>query len=178
MKNPYVRLREACGISQRAFAAKYEFSKMALVYVEAGTYPDVSDRMNEAIAAECREKDVDAKSILREEYGQEWLDDAYWAWQSAERQKFAVNLKTVNPPFAYSKLSPPVEDLITRSTRPGTIETFCKELKVNPVTVRRYVAGKTRSMPIALEDALREVNYEHLHELLELQTAWYDEHHS
>jgi transcriptional regulator with XRE-family HTH domain len=176
IKNPYPRLREACGISQRAFAKKHGFSKMALVLTEAGAYPEVSIRMNEAIAKECADKNVPGKDILREEYGEEWLEDAYWKWQSHERREFAPDVLKVVPPFFHSKLSPPIEDFIARATRNGTVEAFSKRLKVNPVTIRRYVAGKTRTMPTALEDALREIEYPYLAELLEAQLAWYDEH--
>jgi DNA-binding XRE family transcriptional regulator len=36
VKNPYVRLRELCGTSQKGFAAKHGFGKMTMVYLESG----------------------------------------------------------------------------------------------------------------------------------------------
>ena len=85
MKNPYVYLRELCGMSQKGFAAKHGFGKMTMVYLESGMYTRVSDRQNEALGRECYEKGVDAKKILVEEYGVGSLNEAYLGWRVQER---------------------------------------------------------------------------------------------
>lgn len=172
MKNPYQNLRERCGISQKSFGAKHGFSKMTLVYVESGLYPDVSDRLNGALAAECIEKGLDGRSILAEEYGVASLNGAYHIWQRAERQRFAERLNQIAPRDEWSDEVSPFHLLAVESA--GSVQGFCKKLKVPAATVLRYENGTTKTMPKSIEDALKEVRYPYLEELLSEQAAWQD----
>jgi hypothetical protein len=56
----------------------------------------------------------------------------------------------------------------------GSVQGFCKKLKVPAATVLRYENGTTKTMPKSIEDALREVRYPYLEELLSEQAAWQD----
>ena len=56
VKNPYVRLRELCGASQKGFATKYAFGKMTMVYLESGMYTMLSERQSIALGKESNEK--------------------------------------------------------------------------------------------------------------------------
>lgn len=174
MKNPYQRLREACGISQRAFATKYELSKTSVVYVEAGCWTDVPDRMNAAIASECSFREVDGKQILSEEYQATKLSVAYKVWQIQERAKVADRFRAVGPEFYFDKNSSPFQYYVTQTA--GTDESFAKLAKVQPILVRRYARGESKSMPGQIHEALVDMEYPYTRELLERQAAWWQEH--
>jgi DNA-binding XRE family transcriptional regulator len=171
MKNPYVRLRELCGISQKAFAAKHDFGKMTMVYLESGMYTRVSDRQNVALGKECGEKGVDAKRILDEEYGSSTLNEAFWKWRSHERRENApvVLAKAASTFYSNSDVSP-VSQLVSETT--GSLQGFCKLLKVPSITISRYAKGETVTMPSELREALLEANYPFISELEDAQEKW------
>lgn len=168
MKSPYARLRELCGITQADFRRKYDFSKMTLIYVEAGLYPEVSDRLNEALALECQTKGVDGFAVLRDEYRSKGLTDAYQKWQRGERSRFADKL--AEPSSDWSDEVSPFYLFAVQSG--GSVQGFCKGLKVPAASVLRYETGATLTMPKSIEAALREVGYPHLDALIAQQNAW------
>jgi hypothetical protein len=170
MRSPYQRLRELCGASQKSFGARHGFGKMTLVYVEAGLYPDVSDRLNEALARECISKGIDGRQVLLNEYGVASLNGAYHNWQKAERQRFGEIIRDFPPLSEWSAGVSPFH-LFAKQTA-GSIQGFCKKLKVPAASVLRYDSGTTLSMPKSIEDALREVNYPYLDELRAEQERW------
>lgn len=171
MKNPYVRLRELCGSSQKAFAAKHGFGKMTMVYLESGMYTRVSDRQNVALGRECNEKGVDAKRILAEEYGADTLNGAYWKWRSFERrEKAPVVLAKASSTFASTGDVSPVSQLVLEAT--GSLQGFCKTLKIPSITISRYAKGETASMPVELREALIEARYPFINELEAAQEKW------
>lgn len=171
MKNPYVRLRELCGISQKAFAAKYGFGKMTMVYLESGMYTRVSDRQNISLGKECNEKGVDAKRILEEEYSSHTLNEAFWKWRSHERRENApvVLAKASTSFYSFGDVSP-VSQFVVDTT--GSLQGFCKLLKIPSITLSRYAKGETATMPIELREALQEAGYPFILDLAEAQTQW------
>lgn len=171
MKNPYVRLRELCGSSQKAFAYKHGFGKMTMVYLESGMYTRVSDRQNEALGKECYEKGVEAKRVLLEEYQAASLNEAYLAWRSYERrEKAPVVLAKVSPPFVGDSEWSPVGQFVRDTT--GSLQGFCKLLKLPSITMSRYIKGDTLSMPAELREALLEAGFPFVEELADAQLGW------
>jgi hypothetical protein len=172
MKNPYVRLRELCGMSQKAFAAKHGFGKMTMVYLEAGMYTAVSDRQNQALGKECYEKGVDAKTVLVEEFKAHSLDQAYQQWRVGERREHAPTvLAKVSPPFVGDSELSPVACLVRDTT--GSLQGFCKVLKVPSITVSRYIRGETKSMPVELQAAFADAGWPFVGELDTAQAKWW-----
>ena len=171
MKNPYVRLRELCGISQKAFAAKHGFGKMTMVYLESGMYTRVSDRQNIALGKECGEKGVDAKRILEEEYSSSTLNEAYWKWRSFERrEKAPVVLAKASTQFSHVGDISPVAQLVAEST--GSLQAFCKTLKIPSITMSRYIRGETATLPTEFREALIEAGYPFISQLEAAQEKW------
>lgn len=173
-KNPYVRLRELCGTSQKAFATKHGFGKMTMVYLESGMYTRVSDRQSIALGRECNEKGVDAHALLREEYGAASLNEAYLAWRSEDRKLRAPSvLAKVAPPFVGDETISPVGKFVKDTA--GSLQGFCKLLKVPSITMTRYIRGETSTMPDALWSALEDVKFPHAVALADAQYDWYEE---
>ena len=171
MKNPYVRLRELCGMSQKGFADKHGFGKMTMVYLESGMYTRVSDRQSIALGKECNEKGVDAHDVLREEYGAASLNEAYLAWRSEDRRLRAPEvLAKAAPPFVGDGEVSPVAQFVKDTT--GSLQGFCKLLKVPSITMTRYMRGETSTVPDALWSALEDVKFPHAVELADAQFAW------
>lgn len=169
MENPYVRLRNLCSISQKDFAAKYKLSKTTCVYIETGQYPDLSDKMILSLGQECTEKGVPARQILETEYGAATLQDAYHNWQRLERR--AVKDKfDIDPPQIWNDNHSPFASYIVATA--GSVQKFCKMLKVPSASVLRYRNGKTLTMPLSLEEALRQVGFTEFRKLIEWQAAW------
>jgi len=170
-KNPYVRLRELCGLSQKKFADKHGFGKMTMVYLESGMYTGVSDRQNVALGRECAEKGVDAHAVLQEEFGTDSLNEAYLAWRSEDRKLRApAVLAKVAPPFVGDAETSPLGVFVRDTT--GSLQGFCKLLKVPSITMTRYMRGETVSFPEALRDALWDVRYPHVDALEKAQAEW------
>jgi len=171
VKNPYVRLRELCGTSQKGFATKHGFGKMTMVYLESGMYTRVSERQSIALGKECFEKGVDAHEILREEYGFNSLNEAYLAWRSEDRKLRAPEvLAKAAPPFMGDDVVSPVGRFVQNTA--GSLQGFCKLLKIPSITMTRYIRGETVTVPQALLDALEDVKYPHTWALVDAQTDW------
>jgi hypothetical protein len=170
-KNPYVRLRELCGISQKGFATKHSFGKMTMVYLESGMYTRVSDRQSIALGKECDEKGVNGREILREEYGFDSLNEAYLAWRSEDRKLRAPEvLAKAAPPFMGDELLSPVGRFVQDTA--GSLQGFCKLLKVPSITMTRYIRGETSTVPDAFWFALEDIKYPHAQELADAQFSW------
>jgi DNA-binding XRE family transcriptional regulator len=170
-KNPYIRLRELCGSSQKGFAAKHGFGKMTMVYLESGMYTRVSDRQSIALGKECNEKGVDAHEFLREEYGAASLNEAYLAWRSEDRKLKAPGvLAKTAPPFTGDMDTSPVAQFVKDTA--GSLQGFCKLLKIPSITMTRYIRGETVTMPDALVSALEDVKYPHAGALADAQANW------
>ena len=170
-KNPYIRLRELCGSSQKGFATKYGFGKMTMVYLESGMYTRVSDRQSIALGRECNEKGVDAHEILREEYGAASLNEAYLGWRSEDRRLKAPEvLAKASPPFGGDVDVSPVAQFVKDTA--GSLQGFCKLLKIPSITMTRYIRGETITVPDALVSALEDVKYPHTGALIDAQANW------
>ena len=171
MQNPYVRLRELCGMSQKAFATKHSFGKMTMVYLESGMYTAVSDRQNQALGKECYEKGVDAKKVLASEFEAASLNEAYQQWRVAERREKAPSvLEKVSPPFVGDSELSPVACFVRNTT--GSLQGFCKVLKIPSITMSRYMRGETMTMPVELRAALSDVGWPFVDELDTAQAKW------
>lgn len=173
MKNPYVRLRELCGLTQKAFAERNGFGKMTMVYLEAGIYPKISERQNIALGKECAERHVNAREILLEEYGVESLLVAYSKWRSQARKSAPERAEFPQPPFRSTEQLSPMHFFVKGMT--GSMQRFAKVLKVPPVTIMRYVRGETMTMPKELETAFEEMGYGFIEELRKAQMKWVQE---
>ena len=170
-KNPYIRLRELCGSSKKGFAAKHGFGKMTMVYLESGMYTRVSDRQSIALGTECHEKGVEAREILREEYGAASLNEAYLAWRSEDRKVRAPSvLAKAAPPFVGDTDVSPVAQFVKDTA--GSLQGFCKLLKVPSITMTRYIRGETITVPDAFVSALEDVKYPHTGALIDAQANW------
>ena len=157
MKNPYIRLRELCGLTQKAFCERNDFGKMTMVYLEAGIYTRVSERQNIALGKECANRGVDAKAILADEYGTESLAVAYSRWRTEERKKIEVSTFPKEYPALGEKS--PMEVFVGQVA--GSVQRFCKTLKIQPATLNRYSRGETYSMPRELRTAFDEIGFDY-----------------
>ena len=170
-KNPYIRLRELCGTTQKGFATKYGFGKMTMVYLESGMYTRVSERQSIALGKECNEKGVNAHEVLREEYGAASLNEAYLGWRSEDRRVKAPEvLAKASPPFTGDMDTSPVAQFVKDTA--GSLQGFCKLLKIPSITMTRYIRGETLAMPDALVSALEDVKYPHAGLLADAQANW------
>jgi len=169
--NPFKRLRELTGASQKGFAESWELSKTAMTYIESGQLVDLSDNMIVALGQECYEQGINAKQVLKDEYNAESLQDAYHSWQSNERMGnahlFQVPI-TGTAELPTSPFATLIQDVA------GTQQKFCKLLKVPAASVMRYASGDTQTMPRAVEDALTQVRFPYLSELKQVQEQWLD----
>jgi hypothetical protein len=170
MKNPYIRLRELCGLTQKAFCERNDFGKMTMVYLEAGIYTRVSERQNLALGKECAQRGVDAKGILADEYGTESLTVAYSFWRTAERK----SIDTANYPKEHAAVGDksPMEVFVGKVA--NSTQRFCKTLKIQPTTLNRYAKGLTYKMPRELKTAFEEIGYNYA-ALEKAQEAWVQE---
>lgn len=170
MDNPFAYLRKFAGMSQKEFCETYGFAKQTVIGIEAGTYPELSDRMITSLGKACYLAGVDAQEELYEHYGVGTLDEAYRNWVVLERRYAAERLNDIQPvesvklsPFAY---------LIQYAF--GSTQGFAKSLKVPPATVTRYARGLQRNMPLSIERALHQIGYPYLPELKRLHANWVD----
>jgi hypothetical protein len=160
-----------CGTSQKGFATKHGFGKMTMVYLESGMYTRVSERQSIALGKECYEKGVDAHGVLREEYGAGSLNEAYLAWRREDRRVRAPGvLAKAGPPFEGDEKTSPVARFVQDTA--GSLQGFCKLLKVPSITMTRYIRGETVTIPQALLEALEDVKYPHTAALIDAQADW------
>lgn len=171
--NPYRALREATGISTREFAKKYDLAKTTLTYIETGQYANLSDYQINSLGQECAAKGVDAAAILTTGWSASTLQEAYETSQHASR-KAAHNLFDIEPPERSTAELSPFHFFIKATT--GSAQGFCKTLKVPASHVLRFTTGKTRTMPLVIERALRETGMSQIGKLIAMQVAWTDEH--
>jgi hypothetical protein len=170
MKNPYIRLRELCGLTQKAFCERNDFGKMTMVYLEAGIYTSVSERQNVSLGYECANRGVDAKAILLDEYGTESLTVAYSKWRTEERK--AIDTQTF--PSSYPSLGEKSPMEVFARTVAGSIQRFCKTFKVQPTTLNRYMRGQTISMPKEVINAFDDIGFNWV-PLSNAQSVWVQE---
>lgn len=171
MDNPYRRLRELTTYSQKDFAAKFGFSKTVMGHIESGQFPSLSDDMITSLGRATAEKNINARQVLADEYNAQDLQTAYATWQSNERMQVSHLFKQ-SPSGQSTKARSPFSFYIDEVA--GSRHQFCKLLKVPSASVLRYAQGATRTMPKAIEQALREVQFPYLQELKDMQEAWID----
>lgn len=171
--NPYAELRKLCHISTREFAKKHDLSKTTLTYIETGQYAGLSSYQIESLGKECVEKGVDARAFITSTYGVPTLAEAYEKYQHEARVE-SHELFDREPRERWTDQLSPMHFFIKDTT--GSMQGFCKTLKVPAAYVLRYATGKTRTMPLAIENALREAGMSQIGKLIAMQTAWVDEH--
>jgi DNA-binding XRE family transcriptional regulator len=169
MVNPYAFLRNRAGLSQRKFCVKHEFAKQTLVAIEQGMYPDLSDRMVDAIYAACLAVDLDPAVELMDEYDTPYLSAAYKSWIALERASVDQRILDYVPTKGTPELSPVA--LMVRDTT-GTVQGFSKSLKLPPATLMRYMRGGQLQMPVSVAEALTQAGYHHVRDLRDKQEDW------
>lgn len=169
--NPYALLRTRAGYSQKAFGTQFGFAKQTLISIEAGTYPELSERMIVSIADACAIKGIDPLEILRSEYGAQSLPLAYKVWQQNERHKAREVFSNKIEVHPTDEVSPMLAFVFATT---GSVQGFSKKLKVPAAMVLRYAKGLQREMPMTIRLALLEVDFAGLARLTKLQTEWID----
>lgn len=167
--NPFQRLRKECGLTIKAFCETYGFSKQSIIGIEAGMYPELSDRMIISMGHACHTHNVDAATTLLESYGVPRLQDAYLEWCQAER-RYAGHILAMYRPDVGTATRSPMQLLVDDTV--GSVQGFAKRLKVPQATLFRYASGKQVTMPKSIETALRQVKYPYLSELIGMQANW------
>jgi len=157
--NPFKKLRQEAGYTQKRFCDEFGFSKQTLISIEAGVYADLSDRMLAAIVSVCDSKGVKYGDIAKE----------YELWRLSERQGVPDAIKNYNPTVWDEKTSP-MGFFIAQTT--GSVQGFAKKLKVQTSTLLRYVSGEQPDMPMPLRVALVDSDYKHLGRLEKAQMDW------
>lgn len=171
--NPVSTILKACKVTEAAFREKYGFSKQFMVDMTAGAATRLPDSIHLALGKLVAEKGVEVASLLLSEYDTMSLDGAYARWQDEVRRRWAHKFVEQEPNRWTKHKSPAmcfIEDTV------GTPTTFSKKLCVPPQSVRRWAHGQTQQMPGAVYDALLDIDYPWVHELVERQTAWLQEH--
>lgn len=167
--NPFAHLRNRAGLSQRKFCEKYGFAKQTLVAIEQGMYPDLSDRMTDAIYAACLVVDIDPAVELLDEYDTPYLSSAYSTWVSRERLDVDPRIFDYVPKPGTPTHSPMA--LMVRDSV-GTVQGFSKALKIPPATLMRYMRGGQSLMPVSITAALDDAGYPYTGQLAQLQEKW------
>lgn len=165
-KNPYALLRERAGYTLKRFCLEFKFAKQTVIGIESGMYPELSERMTDAITQACY--NIDMLSTLLEEYDTPYLSKAYEAWRIKSRR--VLVLPTVE--LHYDALSPMhyfVKDTI------GSVQGFAKKLKVPPATLLRYIRGDQKFMPMEIKTALQDAGCEQVNELEQIHFSWINE---
>jgi hypothetical protein len=169
--NPYREIRRRLGVSQMDFRTRYEFGKMTMVYLESGMYTQVSERQENAIFDLAREHYFDVLEFLRREYKSDSLNEAYKKWQSEARRSDArAQLEKVKPPFPFTNDHSPLFFVIRDCF--GSLQHFCKVLKVPSITISRHLDGQTLSIPAVLAQALVDSGYSEAPALMDAQADW------
>lgn len=167
--NPYAALREQAGYGHREFARDFKLNRKTLISIETGQYATLSERMINTLLEACNGANVPVKSFLEENYGVDSVSAAYARYQHETRLRFASEFMKRPSHRATIELSPFhfwVKDTVQ------SLQGLCKKLCLPPATVARYASGITVSMPIVIEDALKEIAYPYLQELKDKQEAW------
>ena len=173
--NPFKQLRELCNISQTEFRETYGFGKMTMVGLESGMYTRVSDRQEDAIRQACEERFIDFVRFLRELHHSESLNDAYLRWQVQSRKAGGSQmLAGFNAPFPFTSDNSPLGTLIIQSA--GSLQHFCKTMKVPAITISRFITGETASFPETLKQALLDSDFDAVDQLISSELAWHDLH--
>lgn len=167
-KNPYALLRERAGFTMKRFCEDYKFAKQTIIGIESGMYPELSERMLEAIGLACTRSGISEWQTLIDEYETPYLSKAYEQWRKLERLQ--VKLPSVGIRFTdeFSPMHFFVKDTV------GSVQGFAKKLKVPPAMILRYIRGEQRLMPLSLLGALSDVGYKDLNELQNKQAEWTD----
>jgi hypothetical protein len=74
------------------------------------------------------------------------------------------------PPFSGSDDVSPVAQFVKDTA--GSLQGFCKLLKIPSITMTRYIRGETVRVPDALLEALEDVKYPHTWTLIDAQDNW------
>lgn len=169
--NPFRAIRLRLGVSQADFRSKFDFGKMTMVYLENGMYTGISARQEDAIRKLAEEKYFDLSAFLRREYETENLNDAYKKWQSISRREVAgEKVEKIRPPFPFTFEHSPLFFIITQHF--GSIQRFCKIMKIPSVTITRHLDGKTLAIPSVLIEAMKDAGHTHLDAVLLAQNSW------
>lgn len=175
MVNPVLVLLDTADVGVREFGREYGFSHSTMVGLTQGTFGRPSARMVDSLKSMMRAKGFFSLG-LAEIYGAGTIEGAYRVWQADERKHAAwmfavdpehwIRIKLLYTPRSRS----PVDCYIYATAGTGT--RFAKLLKVPPASVLRWATFQTQTMPRTIADALREVGFEHIEELQNLQDAW------
>lgn len=167
--NPYRRLLELCGITQRAFAEYASLSPSTVTGLISGQYPELSDHMVLSLGRLCHEKQVDAAEVLSTEYGIPKLRPAYKAWCKADRlahaESYAIKLPTGRTGYGLS----PLHNYIKATA--GSQQAMCKELHIGKGPLFNYLTGRQKTMPNEIREALLQVGGP-VEEIEKKQAAW------
>jgi hypothetical protein len=79
-------------------------------------------------------------------------------------------LAKASPPFSGSDDVSPVAQFVKDTA--GSLQGFCKLLKIPSITMTRYIRGETSTVPDALLSALEDVKYPHAVALADAQLGW------
>ena len=171
-ENPYALLRKKAGLGFNEFCEKYGFARQTLISIEAGQYIELSPRMIRSLGDACNRAGVDAGAELMDGYGERFLKKAYQRWKKALRLEAAEIINGVQP-TRWGKNVSPMRAFIHDTV--GSMQGFSKLLKVPPSTLMGYARGTQINMPRALEEALRDIEYPYLAELIGNQVTWYEQ---
>lgn len=167
-RNPYALLRERAGYTQKRFCEEFKFAKQTVIGIESGMYPELSERMHEAINMACDKTGTPSWDILTEEYGTPYLNKAYEKWQKQSRRDVGLNPVQLHSTTEFSPMHFFVKETV------GSVQGFAKKLKVPPAMILRYIRGEQRLMPLSLWNALEDVGYADKDRLQNLQAEWTD----
>lgn len=171
--NPVSTILKACKTSEGNFRERFGFSKQFMVDITAGAANRLPDSIHLALRELVTAKGVDVAATLLDGYEESSLDGAYSRWQNEVRRRNAYLFNEIEPERWTGTKSPAmcfIEDTVRTPT------TFSKRLCVPPQSVRRWALGQTKKMPEAIYDALLDIDYPWMHELIERQAAWVQEH--
>lgn len=173
MDNPYAYLREQAGYGHREFARDFKLNRKTLIAIETGQFTTLSTRMIDTLLGACANANVPTGTILEERFDSSSLSEAYAKFQHAQRAFYAEEIREATPEYRGPSDLSPFHYFVKDST--GSLQGFCKKLCVPQTTVSRYAAGLTRTMPLTIKNALKEVQHPDVEQLEKLQENWWAE---
>lgn len=146
--SPFRRLRLLAGRGHREFAEEADISLTAMTNIEQGMYVVVPVRANRVLTDSCKRAGIDAREVLRNEYGASSLNEAMDAWKTEKRR--AVDLSEAGEQATLDGLIATFFDTPAKFARALAIPTGMVD--------GRRTGGE---MPDLIREALTEAGYRH-----------------
>jgi len=147
-----MRLITHAGVSIKAFAEQYGFTRNRMTWQAQARFSEISDSIVTALSSLYAERGLDLEGVSEELFGRP-LHRAYAEFRYAKRTQ--ANLPTELSGWDPSE--PPIRFLVRAV---GGVSTLSNKLCVHEFTLRRYWSGEGLALPEQVREALRDTQWE------------------